>query len=198
MSFVFQKGDRIGVQLMNDNKLMDVELFQSLYDTVVIGKTIDQVADRLQTAPHNIAANRPDPVIQAKLAKSIRDAGYPQPESLECGSDNCHMRGKSEDVNSPFVSHKCRGCAPVRSEHTGNKYHRQIRPVIGNTDGTVVDVYCVIEAFAVSCPARQHALKKILCSGIRGKNDSVQDLIEARDAVERAITLERQRLKAGE
>lgn len=80
MSFVFQKGDRIGVQLMNNNNLMDVELFQSLYDTVVIGKTIDQVADRLQTAPHNIAASRLATGVHeklAKLTKSLVDS-YPQ------------------------------------------------------------------------------------------------------------------------
>jgi len=84
-----------------------------------------------------------------------------------------------------------------KQQHTGNKYHRRISSVVDSSDGTVVDVYCVIEAFDVRCPARQHALKKLLCSGIRGKGDTEQDLIEARDAVERAIVLERQRKKAG-
>ena len=91
----------------------------------------------------------------------------------------------------------------LRADHTGNKYHRTIHEVTDGNGSVVIDVYCVIDAFNVHCPARQHAVKKLLCSGIRGKNDSIQDLIEARDAVERAITLERQRLnslekKAGE
>ena len=73
----------------------------------------------------------------------------------------------------------------------GNKYHRTIK---GVTEGSaVVDVYCVLEAFAVTCPARQHAIKKLLCAGLRGKGDSVQDLTEAMESVARAITLEKQR-----
>lgn len=78
-------------------------------------------------------------------------------------------------------------------EHTGNKYHRRIPSVQAIGESTVGDVYSVLEAFAVTCPARQHAIKKLLCSGIRGKNNTEQDLIEARDAVTRAIELERQR-----
>ncbi len=52
------------------------------------------------------------------------------------------------------------------------------------------DVYAVLIAFNVSCPARQHAVKKLLCSGIRGKGDCLQDLREARDAIDRAIQIQ--------
>ena len=76
---------------------------------------------------------------------------------------------------------------------SGNKYHRKIHSVQSLTESTVVDVYSVLEAFQVSCPARQHAIKKLLCSGIRGKGDTLQDLRETRDAVDRAIVLETQR-----
>ena len=76
---------------------------------------------------------------------------------------------------------------------SGNKYHRRIHSVESLTESAVVDVYSVLEAFQVSCPARQHAIKKLLCSGIRGKGDTLQDLRETRDAVERAIVLETQR-----
>ncbi len=75
---------------------------------------------------------------------------------------------------------------------SGNKYHREIISVDG-TETVNVDVYAVIEAFEVSCPARQHAIKKILCSGIRGKGDTIQDLTEAIDALERAVSLEKAR-----
>jgi hypothetical protein len=54
-------------------------------------------------------------------------------------------------------------------------------------------VYSVLEAFDVRCPARQHAIKKLLCAGQRGKGDVVQDLIEARDGVSRAVDMERAR-----
>lgn len=57
------------------------------------------------------------------------------------------------------------------------------------------DVYCVLDAFNVTCPARQHAIKKLLCAGIRGKGNATQDLTEAADAVRRAIELEKQRSK---
>lgn len=66
---------------------------------------------------------------------------------------------------------------------SGSKY---LRDVVCDVAGKV-DVYAVIDAFNVTCPARQHAIKKLLCSGIRGKGDVMQDLNEARDAVDRAI-----------
>lgn len=72
---------------------------------------------------------------------------------------------------------------------SGSKYLRDVRCYV---DGKV-DVYAVLEAFNVVCPARQHAIKKLLCSGIRGKGDAVQDLEEAKDAVERAIQMEKSR-----
>lgn len=77
-------------------------------------------------------------------------------------------------------------------EHSGKKYLRTIRSAVD--DGVVeIDVYCVIDAFAVACPGRQHALKKILCAGNRGKADTLKDLQEAVDALQRAIELEQKR-----
>lgn len=77
---------------------------------------------------------------------------------------------------------------------TGNKYHRKIYPILDPANQPIlVDVYSILEAFKVTCPARQHAIKKLLCAGLRGKGNSLQDLIETRDAVERAIELEAQR-----
>lgn len=68
---------------------------------------------------------------------------------------------------------------------SGAKYLRDIKLVDGR-----VDVYAVIVAFGVTCPARQHAIKKLLCAGLRGKGGEAQDLAEARDAVERAIQMQ--------
>jgi len=75
-------------------------------------------------------------------------------------------------------------------EHSGNKYHREIVGIEGSGKATV-DVYSVLSAFNVTCPARQHAIKKLLCAGIRGKGDVTQDLTEARDALGRAIYMEK-------
>ena len=81
----------------------------------------------------------------------------------------------------------------IQDQHSGNKYHRRIASVTNINEFATVDVNSVLEAFQVHCPARQHAIKKLLCSGIRGKGDALQDLNEARDAITRAIVLETQR-----
>lgn len=76
--------------------------------------------------------------------------------------------------------------------HSGNKYHRGVHDLFENKQVTV-DVYSVLDAFNVTCPAIQHAAKKLLCAGIRGKGDTAQDLSEARDAITRAMELNLQR-----
>lgn len=76
-----------------------------------------------------------------------------------------------------------------------NKYLRNVYSIHGESYFVIADVYSVLEAFAVVCPARQHAIKKLLCAGIRGKGDAVQDLKEAKVAMDRAIDLETIRQK---
>lgn len=82
-----------------------------------------------------------------------------------------------------------------------NKYKRKLSVV--SLDGkdvyqVEVDVYSVLEAFGVACPARQHAIKKLLCAGTRGKGDTLQDLMEASQSVSRAIDLEYDRIALAE
>lgn len=72
---------------------------------------------------------------------------------------------------------------------SGKKYLRSIPCTICGE----VDVYAVLDAFNVTCPARQHSIKKLLCAGLRDKGDILQDLVEAKDAVSRAIQMEIQR-----
>lgn len=76
---------------------------------------------------------------------------------------------------------------------TGDKYRRTVRSTARNTEAVTADVYCILEAFGVTCSARAHAIKKLLCAGDRGKADVLTDLIEAKDAVDRALTLQWQR-----
>jgi hypothetical protein len=73
---------------------------------------------------------------------------------------------------------------PQPEQHSGSKYLRDVQLVGGK-----IDVYAVLVAFGVSCPARQHAIKKLLCAGLRGKGDELQDLHEAGDAIDRAIQI---------
>lgn len=76
--------------------------------------------------------------------------------------------------------------------HSGNKY---LRTIISPIDGQSIktDVYGVLEAYNVTCSATAHACKKLLCAGLRGKGDKLQDLKEAIDAIMRAIELEKGR-----
>lgn len=74
-----------------------------------------------------------------------------------------------------------------------NKYIRCINAVDDFGRFTNIDVYSVLEAFAVKCPATQHAIKKLLCAGIRGQKTTAQDLEEARESITRAIQMEMQR-----
>lgn len=59
--------------------------------------------------------------------------------------------------------------------------------------GRNIDVYDVLNAFAVTCPATQHAIKKLLMPGKRGHKNELGDLLEARASVDRAIDLAHER-----
>jgi len=69
-----------------------------------------------------------------------------------------------------------------------NKYNRIIKN--NSTDYELtVDVYDVLKAFDVKCPALQHLIKKALCVGIRGHKDSSTDLQDIIDSAIRAKEL---------
>lgn len=70
---------------------------------------------------------------------------------------------------------------------SSNKYEREITDRQGNS--ATVDVYDILKSFNVTCPATQHAVKKLLCSGLRGHKDLQTDLIEAKESIVRAIEL---------
>lgn len=75
-----------------------------------------------------------------------------------------------------------------------NKYTREITQTLADEDqgfSISVDVYDVLRAFNVTDPAIQHAIKKLLCTGIRGHKTSRQDLQEAIQSIERALDVVR-------
>ena len=81
---------------------------------------------------------------------------------------------------------------PVTIPDRGSKYHRTITQTLpGDTHGlsVTVDVYDVLRAFGVDCPALQHAVKKLLCAGLRGSKTAEQDIEEAANSCRRAIEL---------
>lgn len=63
-----------------------------------------------------------------------------------------------------------------------NKYNRECK-------GVHIDVYDVLKAFNVTCPAMQHAIKKMLCTGSRGYKGFQQDADEAINSINRAKEL---------
>jgi hypothetical protein len=83
---------------------------------------------------------------------------------------------------------------PITS-HEGKKYLRTIYPATGHStvggpaDPIQIDVYCVIKAFKIICPAQAHALKKVLCAGQRDKGSAKADLEGAIAALNRAIEM---------
>ena len=85
---------------------------------------------------------------------------------------------------------------PPEPEHpalsAGSKYKRMLRQTLpeGHAGAfAVVDVYDVLRAWDVHCPAIQHAIKKLLQPGQRGSKSAAQDLREAIGSIERAIQL---------
>jgi hypothetical protein len=73
-----------------------------------------------------------------------------------------------------------------------NKYKRHIRGKTSegnNSDSITIDVYDVLKAFNVTCPATQHAIKKMLMAGERGHKDKQTDLEEAIQSLQRAKEL---------
>jgi hypothetical protein len=70
-----------------------------------------------------------------------------------------------------------------------SKYDREITGKCGGS--LTVDVYDVLKAFNVTCPALQHLTKKALCAGIRGHKTMDVDLQDVLDSSIRAIQLNR-------
>lgn len=73
-----------------------------------------------------------------------------------------------------------------------NKYNREIFGLDGTV--TTVDVYRVLDAFHVADPATQHAIKKLLCLGLRGHKDYLTDLNDSIDSLQKAKELYGQKM----
>lgn len=73
-----------------------------------------------------------------------------------------------------------------------SKYNREIIDLDGKT--TTVDVYRVLDAFNVADPATQHAIKKLLCLGLRGHKDYLTDLNDSIESLQKAKELYGQKM----
>lgn len=96
------------------------------------------------------------------------------------------MNGKVELIPTPeriaFLKENAASAEGAFDRGKPNKYQRTIK-------GVTVDVYDVLVAFGVTCPAMAHAIKKMLMPGQRGSKDAEQDKREAIQAIERSIDL---------
>lgn len=72
----------------------------------------------------------------------------------------------------------------LKDQPPANKYARTIK-------GTQLDVYDVLAAYQVICPALQHLIKKALVCGNRGHKDQAEDLQDIVDSALRARELGR-------
>ena len=65
------------------------------------------------------------------------------------------------------------------------------RVIVGKrgTGKCVVDVYRVLDAFKTDSAAIDHAIKKLLCGGLRGNKNRLQDYKEAIRSIDEALAL---------
>lgn len=68
-----------------------------------------------------------------------------------------------------------------QEQKQSNKYLREIKPNV------FVDVYDVLGAFEVNDPCLSHLAKKALCAGLRGHKSRIEDLLDIKASIERAI-----------
>lgn len=76
----------------------------------------------------------------------------------------------------------------IKTTSSSTKHSHYFKDV---SDLDEVDVYRVCDLFEVNDPsgAKQHAIKKLLCSGQRGAKDERKDLEEARDTIIRKLAM---------
>lgn len=111
------------------------------------------------------------------------------PDLAEHPEKNFHPIEKAPSALSPHQpgakldDGKSLASLRAKKAHSGNKYKRKIPK---DEDG-YSDIYDVLYAYGVKSHPRAHAIKKLLCSGVRGKGSEEQDVSEAGDAVKRDL-----------
>lgn len=130
--------------------------------------------------------------------EDFKDA--PDWASILCEGANCNVWYENDDYSGRWCNSKGggRGCdglggfpiiahrepvtdaTPVATDDS--KYNRPCK-------GFTIDVYDVLKAFNVTCPALQHLIKKALAVGQRGHKDASEDLKDILASAKRAIEL---------
>jgi hypothetical protein len=89
-------------------------------------------------------------------------------------------RDRTEDDMGHY--NELREAQSAQKAKAKSKYHRIIK-------GVEIDVYDVLKAYGVTCPALQHGIKKLLLPGERHAKTWEQDINEAIASLERAKEL---------
>lgn len=111
-------------------------------------------------------------------------------ESLLAESVRAECLRNSDSVTLPIsLFNNCK--VESKQEKDGNKYHREIIGFCGTM--VEVDVYRVLDAFKTESPAIDHAVKKMLCTGIRGHKDYLTDIDNAIESLQEAKLLHLQK-----
>ena len=71
----------------------------------------------------------------------------------------------------------------VESNNTENKYLVTVK-------GVTFDCYDLLKALNITCPAMQHAFKKVAYAGVRGHKNSKIDKEQAIQAIQRSLELD--------
>lgn len=79
------------------------------------------------------------------------------------------------------------GLISMNNNNNNNNNHNHYKKYVKHLE--TIDVYRVLDLFDVTDPCEQHAVKKILCAGIRGAKTAEQDIQEAIDSLNRRLEM---------
>lgn len=150
-------------------------------------RTITRQFDVSEFSRHEIIAQRTESfgnAIDLEFCKANPDHPDCKCAELKVELSDVHMKSMEKSIKS-FSAATGLQSHIILGQDKPSKYSRPCK-------GVTVDVYDVLQAFAVTNPATQHAIKKLLCAGLRGHKDKMQDLTEALKSIERAIELEKE------
>ena len=117
-----------------------------------------------------------------RIGAEVKTTGAPAPEE-----DEVIIAQRTESFGNSIDLEFCK----ANPDHPDCKCKEQSSKYSRPCKGITLDVYDVLQAFSVTNPATQHAIKKLLCAGLRGHKDKMQDLTEALKSIERATELEK-------
>ena len=111
--------------------------------------------------------------------------------------DRCYYRIGHPDLQLKDVISDVNGTEYIEVDYeklTDDSYNNSISKskYTRKCNGVEMDVYDVLKAFEVKCPALQHLIKKALCAGLRGHKNQQEDLQDILSSAKRAVELNEQ------